>query len=168
MRSGREDGPAHCGIVQKLFASRAETILLVVVGIVAVLLTALHASAVLLYNSPANALKATASPIVRLDSGPWVYQSWRLFAPDPPLNNAHVLVQAKDRRGQVSGWYDVSKFFLARMRENRFTPTRAVAEGLAHGIGMLSSPSQRERAIGREEIIRTAAIVVNLYVLAKT
>lgn len=140
-----------------------ERVLLILAALVIAAVTALHASLVLLINSPDNAITRALHPIIRFYDGPQLDQGWSLFAPNPLSKNEHVLVRGRTAEGAITAWYDVSQYFLVEMDRNRFTSTRAVAEALLHAAMMLKSEKPKQRAIARVEVARTAAMVLQLY-----
>ena len=123
--------------------------------------TIFHAGMVFLTNMPRNEIKHDAAALLNDYSGPQIAQSWSLFAPKPLADNIHVLVRGRSAEGVVTGWYDATKFFLVLMRSNRFTPTRSLAEGLAHSASQVYSGSQG--SVAHAILIRTSAMVLRLY-----
>jgi hypothetical protein len=120
-----------------------------------------HAMAVVLTNSPPNALRHELAPLLRRYAGPYVAQNWSIFAPNPPEANVHILVRGRGPSSQITGWYDATAFFLQILHRNRLSPLRELGEGLAHAANDASSGSfsDEDRAI----IERTCSMVIDLY-----
>jgi Family of unknown function (DUF5819) len=121
-----------------------------------------QAAMVFLVNSPTNPVKTALSPVLDRYDGPWLAQGWSLFAPNPPEWNVHVLVRGKAATGVVTGWYDVTLFFLDVVGSNRLNPLRELGEGLGHAA--VPSARQAGNAFADPLLDRTAAMVLRLYV----
>ena len=141
--------------------SKATTFLAAVI----VIATVVQAFTVLLINTPRNPFRSALSPVLFDYQGPVISQNWSLFAPTVDTGNAHVILRARLKSGRLTGWYDATKFFLVEMRQNRFTPTRALSEVLAHSIewGIAGKTHQMER----DSMIRVATMVLQQYVPAR-
>jgi len=124
--------------------------------------TVLHACMVLATNLPQSAFRRNVRPLLARYAGPQVSQNWALFAPNPPMENIHVLARARYGDRKTSGWYDVSQYFIISMRRNRLAPTRELAEGLAHAASTLLH-SEGSARVPSEVVIRTSAMILRKY-----
>ncbi len=134
--------------------------ILMVIVIVAVLL---HALRVLTVNLPPNHRALYLIWLSRLDNGPWVTQSWSLFAPDPSSFNQHVLIRAKFDDGTLSVWRDASLYFSAIIQRNSFAPVHNLSMGLLHAGNLATSHSPMNRLAGDSVLISTSAMLMKLY-----
>lgn len=144
-------------------SARKDAIVLCI-AILVLMATGFHAFMVLLVNMPPNALKSAFAPALSLYRGPELAQGWALFAPGVNIGNTHVIIRARLRSGKVTGWYDATEFFAVQMRQNRFTPTRALSEVLSHSADTVIVHENRQP--DRDSLIRVAAMVLREYVPA--
>jgi hypothetical protein len=120
-----------------------------------------HCVLVFATNMPDNALKNELAPVLDRYNGPYVAQGWSLFAPRPYPDDIHVLARARLSNGSLTGWYDVSKFFIVAMHQNRFTPTRSLFAALQHAAPRVFNNHEQEPS--RSIIVRTSAMVLDFY-----
>ena len=132
-----------------------------VFAILSCAMAAFHAFMVFLINTPSNAIRQSFAPVVTFYDGPWLHQSWSIFAPNPPEANVHVLVRGRNRNGRVTAWYDASLFFLDIVGRNRLNPLRELGEGLGHAA--LAASQDDRNILARAFVTRTAAMVLRLY-----
>jgi hypothetical protein len=123
--------------------------------------TLFQAVMVVAVNLPVDSAALDLSPLLGSYRGPQISQNWALFAPQPTADNIHAIVRGVTASGSHTGWYDASQFFIIAMRKNRFTPTRAVSEGLAHSVGIVKADPSHEPE--RSIVLRTCAMVLELY-----
>jgi len=123
-------------------------------------ITISFAGLVLIENLPECALRETLSPVLNPLEGPELRQGWSLFAPNPGAVSQHVLVRARNKRGEETAWYDASQFFIDERRRNLFTPLWALSEGLDHGSGFLDSKDLAKRRQAKAEVERTSLMVI--------
>jgi hypothetical protein len=124
-----------------------------------------HALIVLLINMPPDPIRNSLRPVITAFDGSESAQSWKLFAPTPTSENIHVIVRGRFSGGTTTGWYDVTQFFASAMLADRFTPTRAISEDLAHSADIAFGDRRAQPAA--TILLRISSAVLKLYFPAR-
>jgi hypothetical protein len=77
-----------------------------------------------LTQAPLNPVKLRYYDAVNAVTEPYLSQNWMLFAPDPLSDDRGILARAKCGNGRVTGFYDVTRPYVARVQHDRFFPSR--------------------------------------------
>lgn len=135
-----------------------------VVFIVLLGVTAMHAAAAALWNTPErNTLKSLAAPLLERYGGPWLPQDWSLFAPEAPMYNVDVFVQGRTSGRQLTPWDNVSRYFNTGWRADPFSREHYLSEDLAHSADFLFSQNAGERRACNAVVRRITALVLRKY-----
>ncbi|MGW5250367.1 DUF5819 family protein [Streptomyces sp. NPDC004129] len=82
---------------------------------------------------------------------PYLSQNWMLFAPDPLSDDRGILARVKCGNGRVTGFYDVTRPYVARTQHDRFFPSRV--DRLASGtITQLDTPDPVLERLRNQEV----------------
>jgi hypothetical protein len=128
------------------------------------LLTLFHASMVFLVNSPSNAIKSAFHPLMAAYTGPWMWQTWSLFAPDIAGANYHVIVRGRTASHHVTPWYDATEYFLVSMRNDPLTTARPLSEALYHAASFIGEQRKyRAKGLSGVILVRTSAMILRSY-----
>ncbi|MCT9010573.1 DUF5819 family protein [Streptomyces rhizosphaerihabitans] len=77
-----------------------------------------------LTQTPLNPVKLRYYDEMNALTEPYLSQNWMLFAPDPLSDDRGILARAKCANGRATGFYDVSRPYVARVQHDRFFPSR--------------------------------------------
>ncbi|MEU8589122.1 DUF5819 family protein [Streptomyces sp. NPDC048664] len=92
-----------------------------------------------LTQAPLNPVKLRYYDKVNSVTEPYLSQNWMLFAPDPLSDDRGVLARARCGNGQVTGFYDVTRPYVARVQHDRFFPSR-ISRLVSGTITQLDTP----------------------------
>ncbi|MET8954772.1 DUF5819 family protein [Streptomyces sp. NPDC004533] len=82
---------------------------------------------------------------------PYLSQNWMLFAPDPLSDDRGILARVKCGNGRVTGFYDVTRPYVARTQHDRFFPSRV--DRLVSGtITQLDTPDPVLERLRNQEV----------------
>jgi len=77
-----------------------------------------------LTQAPLNPVKLRYYDEINSVTEPYLSQNWMLFAPDPLSDDRGIVARAKCGDGRVTGFYDVTRPYVARVQHDRFFPSR--------------------------------------------
>jgi hypothetical protein len=119
---------------------------------------------VFLANSPGNAIKSAVRPILAAYRGPWVTQTWSLFAPVVDESNYRIIVRGQTADHHLTPWYDATEYFLISMRNNPLTTARPLAEALYHAAAEIGAERTfRAKSLDGILLVRTSAMILRSY-----
>ena len=108
--SERESEPVspEGGVPQSVKLSQWSRVLLAAAAVLIALVTAAQFASMMLAASPPNTLSQKYNAQLNWWVTPWLGQNWKLFGPDPQVENLTILVRVQDASGAQSAWVNLT------------------------------------------------------------